>query len=138
MENFTNIINNYKPSLAIVDSKPQPLADKIRIEVEPYCKNTKFLYLDAKGKKGSMLAQLIEAVDKGTIVIPSIFKQLIRELENYNRSKDRNINLVDALLLAYYQSLDTQPPIETPRCIYFPPNYNEPGGYLGNKHHTIG
>lgn len=55
--------------------------------------------------------------NKGRITIPSSLKQLIRELENYNRSKTRNINLADALLLAYYQGTEVTLPAETPSRI---------------------
>ena len=71
MQKIIDLINNWKLSVIKVDSRPKTLSDKIKLEVEPYCKRTKFVYVNATGIKGSMISQLMLLMESN-LTIPQV------------------------------------------------------------------
>jgi hypothetical protein len=107
--------------VCMVDSRPKELSDKVKMLVEPQCKGTKFYYVDAHGRKDAMLSQMVDLVHHNHITFPKPYcENLMKELLRYHRGKDRGCNLVDALVLACYQSPDYPliPEKESPRGFY--------------------
>lgn len=118
MQKIIEIVNNWKLNVLKIDSRPKELSDRIKLEVEPFCKKTKFVYVNATGQKGQMIAQLMLLMESN-LTIPSTFNPLIKELEKYYQSKDRGKDLADALILAAFESVDTQPSLASHSMVIF-------------------
>jgi hypothetical protein len=104
---ITERINHFHTKIVMCDSKPKEICDKIKLYVEPYCTNTKFYYVNASGRKDNMLAQMTELIHGNHITFPKPYcEMLIGQMLKYYRNKEENCDLVDALVLAVYDSTD--------------------------------
>lgn len=104
---IANQIKNDRYKFCMVDIRPKELSDKIKMFVEPICKETNFYYVNSSGIKDNMIAQMVNLVNDGHITIPKPYGEpLFKEMYRYYRGKESGCNLTDALTLACYQSPD--------------------------------
>ncbi len=105
---FIEIITQNKVQLCLVDFKPKELSELVKAEVMPYCKTTKFCFIDWTNRKGSGENHLVDLMKvKGNLEIPSEFKDLYHEANHYYREKKEDKNLIDALILSAWEDSTT-------------------------------
>jgi len=141
-ERIKQIIKQKKPSIVVIDFKPIELANRIRNEVETYCKipfkntvgdtiKSNFVYFDATNKKKGMVNEMINLMDTNNIIISDQLEDLIKELWNFNLKKKEHRNLADALLLSCSSDVTIMQALkpEPHGIVVFPKNYMEEKEY---------
>jgi hypothetical protein len=98
--------------------------------IERYYPDLHINYVNLSDHKQSALEQLRRRIRQTSIIISSKLVDLIVQLRNYRLEMVRGDDLVISLALACYEGNFVTK--ETPRCVYFPKNFDKEGGHLGN------
>jgi hypothetical protein len=131
-QHILELLQSFHPLQVMIDSQPKREADRVKTEVEFVYKkyhkdlltnesipNCEFIYINATGIKNSMINNLVELMKTGNVIISEQLKDLIKELDHYSKSKNRNKNLADALILAAYSNSKPLVAKERPNVVVF-------------------